>query len=67
MSTTVPTPSPTVWLTIEQAAERLQCSRGAIYRLIRSGQLAATKIGGRRNLRIRAEWLDQCLESTRVG
>ena len=65
MSATPPTP-PTVWLTIKQAAERLQCSTGVIYRMIRAGQLAATRIGGRRALRIRSEWLDAALESTRV-
>lgn len=58
---------PNTWLTVPQAAERLQCGRSAIYRLIRSGQLAATKIGGRRDLRIKAEWIDSCLEATRVS
>lgn len=63
-----PAPKPvSIWLTVPQCAERLQCGTGAIYRLIRSGHLAATKIGGRRDLRIKAEWLDAALEATRVA
>jgi excisionase family DNA binding protein len=49
------------WLTVKEAAERARCGAGLIYRSIRSGQLRAARIGGRRDLRILAEWVDAWL------
>lgn len=64
----VPASKPvSTWLTVPQCAERLQCGTGAIYRMIRDRHLAATRIGGRRDLRVKDEWLTAALEAFRVG
>ena len=50
------------WLTVAQAADRARCGRKLIYREVRSGRLRAARIGGRRDLRFRAEWVDAWLD-----
>lgn len=47
-----------IWLTVDQAAERLQTSTKTIYRAVASGKLRAARIGGRRSLRFLAQWID---------
>ena len=51
-----------IWLTPDQAAARAQVGRGVIYHEVRAGRLRAARIGGRRELRIRPEWIDAWLE-----
>lgn len=53
----------TPWLTAEQGAARAQVSIKTIYRAIRQGQLRAARVGGRREVRLRAEWIDAFLEA----
>lgn len=48
----------TQWLTVTQAAARLQVSTKVIYRAAASGKLRAARIGGRRALRFLPEWVD---------
>ena len=53
-----------VWLTVHEAAARLQVSTKTIYREVRAGRLRAARIGGRRALRFLAEWIDDYAIST---
>ena len=53
--------SPT-WLKIADAAKRAQCGEATIRREVRVGRLRAVKVGGRRSLRFRADWVDDWLQ-----
>lgn len=55
--------SETPWLTVKQAAERAQCGVKMLYREAQAGRLRAARVGGRRSLRLRAEWVDQWLQT----
>ena len=46
------------WLKIREAADRARCGPKTIYRAVRSGHLRAARIGGRRELRFLASWID---------
>lgn len=52
---------PSPWLTVVEAADRARCGRKTIYKEIRAGRLRAATVGGRRDLRILAEWVDEWL------
>jgi excisionase family DNA binding protein len=60
-TTQVTTASP--WLRVDEAASRAQCGEKMLYREVRAGRLRAVRVGGRRSLRFRAEWIDAWLES----
>ena len=62
MTPEIQAPAP-VWLTVRQAAKRAQCGPKVIYRAVNDGRLRAVAIGGRRELRFRAEWIDGWLET----
>lgn len=49
------------WLTAEEAAQRGRCGVKTIYREVRAGRLRAARIGGRRELRLKPEWVDEWL------
>jgi excisionase family DNA binding protein len=51
-----------VWLTLRQAAARAAVSEGTIKREIRRGRVRVARVGGRRSLRFRAQWIDAWLE-----
>jgi excisionase family DNA binding protein len=51
----------TPWLTVCEAAERARCGVKLIYREVRARRLRAARVGGRRELRLRAEWVDEWL------
>jgi excisionase family DNA binding protein len=51
----------TPWLTVEQARDIAQCGPKLLYREIRAGRLRAARIGGRRDLRIHRDWIDEWL------
>lgn len=53
------------FLTAQQAADYLQTNRQAIYRYIRSGRLAASRLG--KSYRIAKRDLDLFLATTRTG
>lgn len=51
----------TPWLTVTEAADRARCGVKVVYRAVSAGRLQAVRLGGRRELRLRAEWVDQWL------
>ena len=55
-----------VWLDAREAAERARVGAKAIYGAVRNGKLKAARVGGRRQLRFRAAWVDAYLESCAV-
>jgi excisionase family DNA binding protein len=52
------------WLTVEDAAQRARCGVKTIYREVHAKRLRAARIGGRRELRLLPEWIDQWLVDT---
>jgi excisionase family DNA binding protein len=56
------TPSDRVWLTVQQAAHHAAVSIDTIYTACERAELQHTKVGGRRAIRIKAEWIDAWLE-----
>jgi excisionase family DNA binding protein len=51
----------TRWLTVAEAADHARCGIKLIYREVKAGRLRAAKVGGRRELRLLPEWIDQWL------
>ena len=49
------------WLTVKEAARRARCGVKTIYREARAERLRAARIGGRRELRLKPEWVDEWL------
>ena len=62
IQTTETTAPAVLWLTVEQAAKRLQVSKGVIYRVCSRRELRHAVVGGRRQIRLKAEWVDAWLE-----
>jgi len=54
----------TEWLDVQEAARHARCGKGSIYRAVRQGTLRAARLGGRRELRFLAGWIDGWLLST---
>lgn len=52
------------WLTVHDAAQRARCGVKTIYREVHARRLRAARIGGRRELRLLPEWIDQWLVET---
>jgi excisionase family DNA binding protein len=46
------------WLKVVEAADRARCGPKTIYRAVRSRQLRAVRVGGRRELRFLESWVD---------
>jgi excisionase family DNA binding protein len=69
MKRTDQNPSVRTWMTVADAAEYAAVSRETIYNACLSGELEHSRIGGRRNIRVRPAWVDCWLEkhSRRVG
>jgi excisionase family DNA binding protein len=57
----------TPWLTVKQAAERAQCGVKTLYREAQTGRLRAARVGGRRSLRFRADWVDRWLQACSIS
>lgn len=55
------------WLDAGQGASYARVSRKLLYRAIRSGRLRAARVGGRRQVRLRREWLDAFIEGHATG
>lgn len=49
------------WITVGEAATWARCGVKLIYREVRAGRLQAVRVGGRRELRLRPEWIDAWL------
>jgi excisionase family DNA binding protein len=68
MDTSVPHDKPpqpcSPWLTVDQAAARALVSRRTIYTACRDRQLRHARVGGRRDIRLRAEWIDAWLDAS---
>ena|SRR5579862_976509 len=56
--------SPSPWLKVSEAAKRAQCGTRVLYEAVRKGRLRAVRVNERRDLRLRAEWVDAWLEGT---
>jgi excisionase family DNA binding protein len=52
------------WLTVSEAADRARCGPKLIYREVAAKRLKAARVGGRRELRLRPEWIDQWLDAS---
>lgn len=63
MSDAVVSP-PSPWLNATEAASRAKVGPKTIYRECGLGRLRHAKVGGRRELRFLAAWVDQWLEAT---
>jgi excisionase family DNA binding protein len=50
------------WMTVAEAARYARCGPKTLYREVRRGRLKAARVGGRREIRVRREWLDRWLE-----
>lgn len=61
---TAPATQVSPWLTVEEAALRARCGVKTIYREVRAGRLRAARVGGRRELRLLPEWVDDWLLKT---
>ncbi len=53
--------APSPWLTVKEAAARARCGTKLIYREVTAERLQAARVGGRRELRLRADWIDDWL------
>jgi excisionase family DNA binding protein len=53
--------APTTWLTVAEAAKHTQVSARTIYFAVRAGTLRHARVGGRRSLRFRPDWVDAWL------
>lgn len=51
-----------VWLTVQEAAAYASLSPDTIYTAAERGELRHTRVGGRRVIRLRAEWVDEWLQ-----
>ena len=61
MTSPRPFEPPQRWLTVTEAAEYARCGVKVIYRAVRGRKLRAAKVGGRRELRFLATWIDEFL------
>ena len=52
------------WLTVKEAADRARCGPKLIYREVKARRLKAARLGGRRELRFLAEWIDEWLTTS---
>jgi excisionase family DNA binding protein len=50
------------WLTVAEGADYAGVSRDTIYTACERGELHDARIGGRRSIRIKAQWIDAWLE-----
>ena len=56
-----------VWLTVREAATRARCGVKTVYREVVARRLRAARVGGRRALRFRPEWVDVWIELSAFG
>lgn len=56
-----------LWLKVADAAERAGVSRDTIYTAVEVGKIRHVRIGGRRSLRFKTDWVDAWLEQFARG
>jgi excisionase family DNA binding protein len=54
-----------VWLTVDDAAEKLQLHRNSIYEACRLGKMRHVRIG--RKIRIKEEWLEDLMHMSEAA
>jgi len=55
------------WLTVTQAAEYAGVSRDTIYTACERREIRHARLGGRRAIRLKPEWIDEWLEQHAPG
>lgn len=55
------------WFTVTEGAEYAGVSRDTIYTACERGELRHARIGGRRSIRLKPEWIDAWLEQHARG
>ena len=55
------------WLTVKEAADHASLSADSIYTACERGELRHARVGGRRTIRLRPEWIDAWLEQHTRG
>ena len=53
---------PSPWWDVGRGAAYARVSKKLLYRAIRGGKLKAARVGGRREVRLRREWIDEFIE-----
>ena len=51
-----------MWLTVAEAAEYARLSRDTIYTACERREIRQVRVGGRRAIRLKPEWIDRWLE-----
>jgi excisionase family DNA binding protein len=51
------------WLNIGESAAYARTGKRIVYQAIRAGDLRHTRVGGRNEIRIKADWIDRWLEA----
>ena len=54
--------TPKTWLTVTEGADYSGVCKDTIYTAVERGELRHVRIGGRRSIRLRTEWIDEWLE-----
>jgi excisionase family DNA binding protein len=62
-----PKPDASPWLTVREAAEYASLSVDTIYSACERRELKHVKVGGRRSIRVRPDWIDAWLEAHTYG
>ncbi len=62
--TATPSLSSSPWLTVKGAAAHAKVSAKTLYAEVNAGRLRAARVGGRRDLRFRSEWVDDWLDKS---
>lgn len=52
---------PSPWLTVDEVRQVMKCAAKLVYREVKAGRLRAAHIGGRRDIRIHRDWIDEYL------
>ncbi len=51
-----------IWMNVSESAEYAGVSRDTIYTAVERGELRHVRIGGRRSIRLKREWIDEWFE-----
>lgn len=62
VATLSPSTGSSPWLTVREAAARARCGVKLLYREVIADRLRAVRVGGRRSMRFRGEWIDEWLQ-----